>query len=184
MDSSPCYSSLLLRELSTLLPDLLDSRALEELLVPLIKGGILLLDVDILFKIFRDSGVIPSVATTMSTSSPYQATAQGHLRDKGDVSDSESVADEPLLLHKHAIEDAEHTLDLVLVALDRAGHLFGVGGHEPADLAEVRALAGCLEVEPLELGVVLVGAGRDGNFVLLVVLVDNVLNYGVRLPVV
>ena len=59
--------------------------------------------------------------------------------------------------------------------LDRAGHLFGAVEREPADLAEVRALAGCLEVEPLELGVVLVGAGRDGELALLVVPVDDVL---------
>ena len=58
---------------------------------------------------------------------------------------------------------------------DRAGHLFGVVEREPADLAEVRALAGCLEVEPLELGVVLVGAGRDGELALLVVPIDDVL---------
>ena len=180
-DSSPCYSSLLMCEhLSTHLPDLLNSRALEEFLVPFIKGGVLFLDIRL--KEFRDSNIVPSV-TTMPGSNSYQATAKGHLRDERYISDSRLVADEPLLLREHAVEDAEHTLDLVLVALNRAGHLFGVVEREPAHLAEVRALAGRLEVEPLELTVVFVGARRDRDLALLVVLVDDVLDYSVGLPV-
>ena len=150
-------------------------------MVPLVKGGVLLLDVDIRKEV-GDSSVVPS-ATIMSGSSSYKATAKCHLRDEGDVSDSRPAADEPLLFRKHAVEDAEHTLDLVHIALDRAGQLFRMVDREPAGLAEVRALAGRLEVKPLELSVVLVGARRDGDLVLVVVLVDDVLDYSVRLPV-
>ena len=153
-----------------------------ELLVPLVKGGPLLLNVDICRKELVDGSEIPS-ATTTSGPSSCRAIAKGHLRYEGDINDGGLVADEPLLLREHAVEDAKHALDLVPITLDRGGHLFGVEGYEPAGLAEQRALARRLEVEPLELSVVLIGAGRDGDLAFLVVSVDDVLDYGVRLPI-
>ena len=53
---------------------------------------------------------------------------------------------------------------------------------EPADLSKVRALARCLEVEPLKLGVFLVAIG-NGQLVLFVILVNNVLKDSVGLPI-
>ena len=53
---------------------------------------------------------------------------------------------------------------------------------EPACLAEVRALAGSLEVQPLELDELLVVASRNGDLVFGIVLVNDVLDDRVRLP--
>ena len=86
------------------------------------------------------------------------------------------------MLLKDALEHAEHTPDLVVVPVDRALDLLGVVPREPDGLAVVRALARCLEVEPLQLAVVLVGTWCDRDLVLLVVLVDDVLGDCVRLP--
>ena len=54
---------------------------------------------------------------------------------------------------------------------------------EPERLAKVRTLARGLEEEPLELGVVLVGAGCERNIASLVVLAGDVLNDRIGLPV-
>jgi hypothetical protein len=57
------------------------------------------------------------------------------------------------------LDDAEDTADLALVAGLGRGELLGVVVGEPGFLAEVGALAGGLEVEPLVLGVLLLAAG-------------------------
>lgn len=57
------------------------------------------------------------------------------------------------------LDDAEDAADLALVAGLGRGELLGVVVGEPGFLAEVGALAGGLEVEPLVLGVLLLAAG-------------------------
>lgn len=96
-----------------------------------------------------------------------------HSREERQVCDGELATNEPLLLGEYIIQDAKYTLDLVLVALNRAGHLLRVEDGEPGELTEVRALARGLEKQPLELGVLL-ACVCDGNFVLRVVLVHKV----------
>lgn len=97
------------------------------------------------------------------------------------------------------VQDCEHTLDLVAISLDCRLDLLAVVVGEPDALAEVRALSGDLEVEPDEmisraflsersdrilplLQEVLLGSGSVCELVLLVVLVDQVLDNGTRLP--
>ena len=104
------------------------------------------------------------------------------LRDEREVSDSQLPTHEPLLLGQDRLQDGVYALDLIAVPLDGAGNLLGVIHREPGDLAEIGALAGCLEVKPLELLVLLVSV--HGNREVLVVFIDQVLDYGVRLPVV
>ena len=58
------------------------------------------------------------------------------------------------------VDDAEHALDFVGVAIDGGfDSLFWVEEGEPGFLAKVGALAGDLEVEPAEGGVLLFGGG-------------------------
>lgn len=97
------------------------------------------------------------------------------------------------------VQDCEHTLDLVAISFDRRLDLLSVVVGEPDALAEVRALSRDLEVEPDEsvsracssrdidgnlplLQEVLLGSGSVGELVLLVVLIDQVLDNGTRLP--
>ena len=84
------------------------------------------------------------------------------LRDETEVGDAALVAYEPFLRREHALEHAEDTQDLLLVAFNGTRNLLGRKEHEPARLAEVRALAGRLEEEPLELREALrLRRGRD-----------------------
>lgn len=64
---------------------------------------------------------------------------ENNLRDEAEVRDRQFAADEPFLLREHALEDAEHAQDLLLVPLDRARDLLRVEELEPRDLAEVGA---------------------------------------------
>ena len=103
---------------------------------------------------------------------------------------------------EHALEDSEHADDLLLVTLNGAGDLLGGEEEEPARLTKVRAtgiyehracavhqtrsrrcspLAGRLEEEPLGEGCLLLLVA-DRQFVLLVVLVDEVEKDRVALP--
>ena len=84
-----------------------------------------------------------------------------HVREERKVRRGRLAADQILTCSEHALEDTEHTLNLVLVALDRARDLLGVEEAEPRRLAKVRALAGRLEVQPLELGIVSLRARND-----------------------
>ena len=102
-------------------------------------------------------------------------------RDERDVSDSGLVAYEPLPLGQDTLEDTEDTQDLVLVALLCGGDLLRVEECEPGGLTEVRALAGRLEEQPLQLDV-LVCVGRSRDLVLRIVLVDEVDDNRVGLP--
>ena len=97
------------------------------------------------------------------------------------------------------VQDCEHTLDLVAVSLDCRFDLLRMVVGEPDALAEVRALSGDLEVEPdgdvsrvsLDgyidcdlplLQQVLLRGGSVCELVLLVILLDQVLDNGTRLP--
>ena len=61
------------------------------------------------------------------------------LRDETEVGDAALVAYEPFLRREHALEHAEDTQDLLLVAFNGTRNLLGRKEHEPARLAEVRA---------------------------------------------
>lgn len=63
------------------------------------------------------------------------------LRNKGDISNSELVAYEPLLLRQDGLKHTQYTLDLVLVTIYRARDLLGVEDAEPDSLAEIGTLA-------------------------------------------
>ena len=104
-----------------------------------------------------------------------------YVRDEREVGDGHLTADEPLLLGQHAVEDAEHALDLVLVALLRARDLLVVEEREPGSLAKVWALARRLEEQPLQLLVLVLAGNR--YLILRVVLVDDVLDDRVRFPI-
>ena len=101
--------------------------------------------------------------------------------DKGQGGVGALVADEILAALQRAVDDAGHALDLVQVALDGGGELFGVEAREPDRLAEVGALAGELEGEPLA-GVVLLGEGGVGEIVGRVILFDEVLDDSAGFP--
>jgi hypothetical protein len=97
------------------------------------------------------------------------------------------------------VQDCDHTLDLLAVSLDDRVDLALVVVSEPDALSEVRALSGDLEVEPkyivsrasldryIDGGLpllqqVLLRGGSVCELVLLVVLLDQVLDNGTRLP--
>lgn len=64
-----------------------------------------------------------------------------HLRNKGDISDSELVAYEPLLLGQDGLKHTQYTLDLVLVTIYRARDLLRMEDAEPDSLTEIGTLA-------------------------------------------
>lgn len=110
----------------------------------------------------------------------------GVPREERHIRKRHLVAHKPLgisgLGGQHALDDAQNAPDLVDVALDGRRDLLRVEVHEPAGLAEVRALPAHLEVQELVAEVPLLqGAVRDavgGG----VVLFDHVLVDGARLP--
>lgn len=107
---------------------------------------------------------------------------RGNVLDERQVGNGSLPSNKPLLLGQHAVEHAEHARYLVLVTLNRARNLLAVELGKPGILAEVRALSGHLEAQPLEL-LVPVGLGGGRDFVVRVVLVDEVRQNRGRLPV-
>ena len=98
-------------------------------------------------------------------------------RDERKICDRHLVPDKILLLREHALQNAEHTLDLVVVPLDRARDLLRVELLEPRGLTEVwtvsppqrheihhrtryAPLTGNLEGEPLQLEVLVLAGTR------------------------
>lgn len=102
-------------------------------------------------------------------------------RNEREVGVRALVADEPLAAVERPLEDAADAANLVLIPLDGEGDLLGGVVHEPEGLAVVGALAGDLEVEPL-LAVELAGGVGVAELVVLVVLLNEVLDDGARLP--
>jgi hypothetical protein len=87
-----------------------------------------------------------------------------------------------LMPGKNAIQHAGHATDLVEIALARTGEGLWVVDREPNSLAEVRALAAHLVVQPL-LGLkVLRGPCRKAECVDFVVFFDEVFEYRAGLP--
>lgn len=103
------------------------------------------------------------------------------LRRNEGGQNSQLPADEELLALEQPVEDGDDAQNLLLVALNGRGHLLRVELVEPDGLAEVRALAGHLEVDELLDVPVLVGGGALEE-ALLVVGLDDVLDDGARLP--
>lgn len=95
----------------------------------------------------------------------------GVPRDEAQIRVGAFVADQVLFPVEPVVEHHGDAFDLVLVALDGGGELFGVVFDEPDGLPEVGALPGHLEKEPL-FGVEFLGRGVVGEFVGLVVLFD------------
>lgn len=118
---------------------------------------------------------------SLSASSLTHCTRRDVL-DERQIGDGRLAGYEPLLLGQYPFEHTEHTLDLLLVAFHCAGNLLRVELREPGVLAEIWALSGRLEEQPLEL-LVLVGLGCGGDLVACVVLVDEVRQNRARLPV-
>lgn len=85
-----------------------------------------------------------------------------------------------LLLREVRIHDSKHALDLSGVALLGGWELLLVEVAEPSLLAEVRALTGGLEVQPL-VGFVLLRRRSVAELVIGVVGLDKVLDDGTRL---
>ena len=74
-----------------------------------------------------------------------------------------------------------HTYDFFDVAFNGAGDLLGVEVGEPGALSKVGSLARGLEVKPLGLKV-FVGRAGGVKFIFWVIVLDEVLDYGTRLP--
>lgn len=73
-----------------------------------------------------------------------------NARNERQISDGRPVTCQPSLLGENGVEHTEDTVDLVLVPLDGARQMIGVGEGEPCELPVVRALTGALEKEPLQ----------------------------------
>ncbi|OJD27763.1 hypothetical protein ACJ73_00833 [Blastomyces percursus] len=88
----------------------------------------------------------------------------------------------PQLPRQPPIQHAAHAFHLVLIQRNRTGQLFQVVILEPERLAEIGALAGDLEIEPLDGVSVLCSSGLEAQLVLLVVGGDEVLDDGAGFP--
>lgn len=107
----------------------------------------------------------------------------------GQIGKGALAADEPpvpvcghLLAGQMAFQHAGHAIDLFDVALDRAGDLFMVEFLEPGRLAVVRALAAGLEKQPLRREGGEVGARREADPVVGIVVAHEVLDDGAGFP--
>jgi len=150
-----------LQEASLVLVGLEDGLAITELVLP--SGGAreLLVEVEAILEKLIDSEFV--------------------VAKESEVGDGAFAADQPFAFAQDTLQDSKDTLDFLLVALNGTGEFLVVEVGEPLGLAKVWALAGGLEIEPLLELALLVGIS-DGDLVLGVVVVDEVLHDGVGLP--
>ena len=145
--------------LSLLLKSSLHGRSIQESLHPSAIIGIILLEIDLFTGKHVRQGGVPG--------------------DKGQIGIGALIAHEVVARGQHFVQHLGHAPGFVAVALNGRGQLFRVEVGEPGRLAEVRALAGHLEMEPL-LGVVFLPEGipRVGDGVFAVILLHQVFEDG------
>src|SRR4051812_23426000 len=73
-------------------------------------------------------------------------------------------------------QNTSDSTNLLRITFNRTGKLLVVELGEPHGLSIIRSLARGLEVQPLLCEVGLVGSGREAQFVLLIVLLDQILD--------